>query len=150
MKKVLIAIAMTFSTLVASAYSDLPNPKLTPGAVASTSVGEVCTKDYPALHRKVSSQTKDGVYSRYGIDKDQCSKGCKIDHLVPLSIGGSNKVSNLWPHEYGSSWSVYEKTKLEVRLRKAVCNEGMPIQEAQQCIASNWHTCYGKFYGQHK
>ncbi len=134
----------------ASEYYYLPNSTLTPGDVASVNKEEVCNPAYPAKARDVSNSKKNAVYKRYGVTKDKCTKGCKIDHLIPLAIGGSNDLKNLWPHEYGADWTVYEKTRLEVRLRKAVCKENMPIEKAQQCIASNWTTCYEGFYpGQH-
>jgi hypothetical protein len=141
---------LAVGTAKAQTYYYLPNAKLTPGSVASTNKEEVCNPAYPSNNRKVSASKKKQVYTRYGVTKANCTKDCKIDHLIPIAIGGSNDLDNLWPHEYGAEWTVYEKTRLEVRLRKAVCKEGMPIVQAQQCIASNWTTCYEGFYpGQH-
>ena len=148
----LIGVIGVFASFNASAseYYYLPNPQLTPGASASVNTQEVCNPAYPAKSRNVTESTKKKVYARYGVTKANCTKGCKIDHLIPIAIGGANDMTNLWPHEYGADWTVYEKTRLEVRLRKAVCKEAMPIVQAQQCIASNWTTCYEGFYpGEH-
>ena len=149
-KKLLLISALLISTS-SIAYDFLPNKNLTPGKAASTNVAEVCVKDYAIKSRNVTQSTKIKVYKQYGVSVDTCRKGCKIDHLIPLSIGGSNDITNLWPHEYGAEWTVFEKTRLEVLLRKEICNSGMPIAEAQSCIATNWTTCYNKFYpNQHK
>lgn len=139
-------IALCASAHADSEYPYLPNPQLTPGVVQSTSVAEVCKKGYPERVRNVTGTIKNKVYKAYNIDKEQCVKGCKIDHLIPLSIGGSNDPKNLWPHEYGADWNVYAKTRLEIRLRKEVCLGNMPILEAQTCIQSDWTQCYLRFY----
>lgn len=145
MKKILLALlCITPSALLA--YDFLPNKSLTPGAYASNSVAEICESGYPERSRKVSKSTKDRVYQIYKVDIAHCAGGCKIDHLIPLSIGGSNDISNLWPHEYTQFWSVYKKTRLEVRLRREVCTGKLPLAEARQCIASNWTVCYNKWY----
>lgn len=151
MKVFLISVLLGFSFSVHahSKYPYLPNPSLTPGVIASTNEAEVCEKNYPARSRSVSNSTRKKVYSAYNVNKQECKGGCKIDHLIPLSIGGSNAIENLWPHEYGADWSVFEKTRLEIRLRKEVCFGKMPIDEAQECIRKDWTKCFERFY-EHK
>ena len=149
MKKVLLlALALSAPVMAGSKYPHLPSPTLTPGAVASTDTALVCEKDYPARSRNVTNTTKNKVYALHKVDKAQCIKGCKIDHLIPLSIGGSNDMTNLWPHEYGADWTVFQKTRLEVRLRKEVCTGKMPIAEAQECVRKDWTQCFQRFYNQ--
>jgi hypothetical protein len=151
MIKQIIAFTILYIATSSMAYDFLPNAKLTPGKSASINIPEVCTKDYPLKSRNVTQSTKKKVYERYSVNVDKCRDGCKIDHLIPLSIGGSNDITNLWPHEYGAEWTVYEKTRLEVKLRTEVCSLRLPIQTAQQCIATNWTQCYNQFYpNQHK
>ena len=147
MKKFLLAILLISTSAIAgSKYPYLPDAKLTPGVVASTDTALVCEKDYPARTRYVTNTTKNKIYETHNVKKELCIKGCKIDHLIPLSIGGSNDKQNLWPHEYGADWNVFAKTRLEVRLRKEVCTGKMPIVEAQQCIQSDWTKCFERFY----
>lgn len=147
MKRVLVVAAFLATTLAqATKYPYLPNPMLTPGVAATTDINIICEKSYPQRARKVSAATKNKVYRTYGVDKEQCVKGCKIDHLIPLAIGGSNDIKNLWPHEYGAEWNVFAKTRLEVRLRKEVCTGKLPIVEAQSCIRSDWTKCYLRFF----
>lgn len=144
MKKIILAVL--FMPLGSMAYDFLPNKSLTPGAYASGSVKEICEAGYPERSRNVSQSTKKKVYERYNVDISTCKGGCKIDHLIPLSIGGSNDITNLWPHEYTQFWSVYKKTRLEVRLRREVCGGTLPLREARECIASNWTLCYNRWY----
>jgi hypothetical protein len=137
---------LLFCATTAQSYPYLPSPELTPGLVASTDTVLVCAKDYPAKARNVSRSIKNKVYRAHKVDKERCNKGCKIDHLIPLSIGGSNDPRNLWPHEYGADWNVFSKTRLEVRLRKEVCSGRMEITQAQECIRKDWTQCFQQFY----
>lgn len=145
-KTALILLTALALSAHAARYAETPLPAYTPGDIVSTDVALVCQKDYPLKARDVSRSKKDQVYALYHVDPEQCTEGCKIDHLVPLAIGGSNDTKNLWPHEYGARWSVYMKTRLEIRLRKEVCSGRLPIAQAQQCIASDWIKCYRTVY----
>ena len=64
----------------------VPNPKLTPGRVARTDKerGGVTTK------------TEQKVFARYRLPWTRRAE-FKIDHLVPLELGGADTVDNLWP-----------------------------------------------------
>lgn len=53
-------------------------------------------ENIPHCRRNVSYSTKAKIYSNYGIPKSERGK-YTIDHLVPLSLGGSNDIRNLWP-----------------------------------------------------
>lgn len=134
------------------AYYHLPDPILTPGVVATTDTRLVCQKGYTERARVVPRSRLNKVYELYGVEKAKCRGGCKIDHLIPLAVGGSNDIENLWPHEYRAEWTVYEKTRLEVRLRKEVCTtKSITIQEAQACIRDDWTACHARFFpGDHE
>lgn len=147
MKTKLIAF-LVLCPILALAYPDLPDPAMTPGHAATSDVETICQKSYSLHARNVSTSTKAKVYRQYGVDKTRCEGGCKIDHLIPLAIGGSNDRSNLWPHEIGIEWGAHRKTRLEVRLRKEVCAGRMDVLVAQHCIKSNWKQCYASFYGE--
>ena len=73
-----------------------------------TTSGVICTpkdkdfKEYryatkmPYCKRNVSTSLRKKVYARYGI-KWEDRYHYTIDHLVPLSVSGSNHIDNLWP-----------------------------------------------------
>lgn len=141
-----LIVFATVATAQEAPYYHMPDRTLTPGLIASTDVALICKKDYPAKARKVSSSLRDKIYLAHKVDKKKCRGDCKIDHLVPLAVGGSNDPKNLWPHEYGAEYTVYEKTRLEVLMRKKLCNEGMPIQMVQACFLWDWTKCYDTLY----
>lgn len=145
---IILSLALALPASAGGIYPFLPSKDLTPGDVASTNTKLVCESGYTSRARDVSRSTKNRIYKLHSVDKKKCIGDCKIDHLIPLAIGGSNADKNLWPHEYGAEWTVFMKTRLEVRLRKEVCQNGMPIQEAQQCIRDDWTKCFARFYPQ--
>lgn len=70
--------------------------------------GSLCTPEHPDFERyryeeriaycgrNVSSATKASIYRRYGVSR-RCKSQYTIDHFIPLSLGGTNDVNNLWP-----------------------------------------------------
>ncbi len=95
-----------------------PAPKLTPGALCNDPDEYRYPEHIPYCRRDVSRDTKDKVFSLYesafqfsvqSIGREHF----KIDHYIPLCMGGGNEVGNLWPqHE-----SVYPLTDpIEFRL----------------------------------
>jgi hypothetical protein len=117
----------------------MPNRALTPGAIQSSDTAAICTPGWAAAHRDVSDATKDFVAREYGLSS---RSGYEIDHLIPLEIGGSNSVSNLWPEPYNSPYGATQKDGLEDYLREQVCYHGMPLATAQREIAADWYTAW--------
>src|SRR4051794_8031273 len=76
--------------------SSVPNPRLTPGDVLTTDLETIKEPNYSRSVRNVSHAEKRAVALRYGIRPSQLD-GCEVDHLIPLSLGGSNTIENLWP-----------------------------------------------------
>jgi hypothetical protein len=123
----------------------LNNRHLTPGAVLTTSTSRVCSKGYSATVRSVSDATKGKVYAAYGITGDRAYQ-YEVDRLIPLELGGSNDVKNLWPepndHPRGNT-----KDSLENRLHSLVCSGKVNLTAAQHAIASNWVRAYKRYFG---
>ena len=72
----------------------LPDPKLTPGDVLPVGLADIQVKGYSSKVRNVPVSVKREVYASYGIT--HWNKGeYEIDHLVSLSLGGSNSKKNL-------------------------------------------------------
>ena len=133
-----IAAALAVSLTVcatAAATLGLPNASMTPGEIASSDPAVVCRYGYASAHRDVSYAIRDRVYLEYGIPRGH-RKGLRIDHLVPLEIGGANDVRNLWPQSLGDS---KRKDEVEDALRVAVCvKHTLTLASAQAAIARNW------------
>ena len=69
----------------------------------------------------------------------------EIDHLIPLTVGGSNDLANLWPQPYGVP-GAHQKDVLENKLHAQVCSGKMTLAEAQHQIATNWFALYRSLY----
>lgn len=117
----------------------------TPGAVMTTDLKIICytsTKN----RRKVTSATITKVYKQYNIKKPVNNTGknqkYEVDHLIPLELGGSNDIANLFPEPASPKPGFREKDKVENYLHRQVCKGAMPIEEAQYGIATNWIRYY--------
>jgi hypothetical protein len=67
----------------------------------------------------------------------------EVDHLIPLELGGSNSIKNLWPESHRTaSWNAQVKDRLESKLHELVCSGQLDLKTAQQAIASNWIEAY--------
>jgi hypothetical protein len=90
----------------------LPDPVATPGATFQVTVEQFCTSGYTEKARNVSKALKAQVYTLYGATQvpGVC---CEVDHLIPLELGGSNDMTNLWPQPYSPKPGAREKDILE-------------------------------------
>ena len=88
-----------------------PNRSLTPGAVLTTDASTICAPGYASSVRDVSTATKEQVYAEYGVSYPQPLGAYEVDHFIPLEIGGSNDLKNLW-------------------LEAAITNAGLPSERS--------------------
>lgn len=115
----------------------LPNRALTPGDAAEHDATQVCAVGDARRHRAVSYKIRDRVYLAYGIPRGHRQGRYRIDHLIPLELGGSNRQLNLWPQPLEDSRL---KDRVESQLHEAVCSGLMGLAMAQRAIAQDWHT----------
>jgi hypothetical protein len=121
----------------------LPDPKLTPGdTLPAVTAAEVCTPGWASEHRHVTESMRDRVYTEYG--RTRGPDCCEVDHLIPLELGGSNDMKNLWPEPDAPRPGWAEKDQLENELHAEVCTGKIPLADAQRCISSNWVECWEK------
>jgi len=120
----------------------LPDPKLTPGDTFEVTVQDLCVRGYTKKVRNVPAEMKREVYEEYGITSHG-SGDYEVDHLIPLELGGSNSIKNLWPESHRTSpWNAQVKDRLEGKLHELVCSGRLDLKTAQQAIASNWIEAY--------
>jgi hypothetical protein len=116
-----VAVALVvFSTVYSSSeaqaslalgYPTTPHEELTPGALCERPSQKRYPEGIPYCSRDVEPSTKRAVMEEYdrtlGYRTTQMERSqFKIDHFIPLCMGGSNREENLWPQHR----TVYEQT----------------------------------------
>ena len=124
-------------------HRELPDRSCTPGsidpAVTQRNIhSTICRAGWTAKVRPPESQTERAkyhvAYPAYDIPDSARSE---LDHLVPLELGGSNDITNLWP-EVGKIPN--PKDSVEDTLNHAVCDGRVSLAAAQKAIATDWLT----------
>ena len=73
----------------------------------------------------------------------------KIDHLIPLALGGSNNVTNLWPLARNAEpWNAYVKDVFERKLHTMICYGNLSLSEVQAALAKDWIAAYWRWIGE--
>lgn len=144
---------------ITTAFGDniLPDPVLTPGKTYTTDANVACkahTGSESDSIRNVPESEKQDVFRVYhttnhtGICK---VKGCEVDHLISIKLGGSNDKENLWIQSYDGKWNAIDKDNLEKRLIARVCRVSkkhpikLDLKVAQDAINKNWIEAYIKY-----
>ena len=81
------------------------------------------------------------MYREYGI-VERTAGEYEVDHLVPLEVGGSNDIANLWPEAAEPGPGFHEKDLVENYLHAQVCAGAISLQDAQRAVADNWLDVY--------
>lgn len=141
---------LCFGRLVWADSEDLPNTAITPGDLMKDANGSPIgrPKVKTSEIRAVTKAEAQAVFEEYHIPLNHRNgTDYEIDHLVSLVLGGSNDIKNLWPQSRDRSkkWNAWEKDKLEAHLMRLVDSGAVPVQEAEQAIATNWIEAYQKY-----
>ena len=120
-----------------------PDSKLTPGEIfPGVTAAQVCVSGWAEAHRNVTEEVRHQVFAEYGLSYG-VHGSYEVDHLIPLELGGSNDIRNLWPEPQGGSQPGYpSKDRLENRLHLLVCDGSVTLAAAQHAIATNWWAAY--------
>lgn len=122
-----------------------PNSAITPGAILAVTRDDVCSVGYSKAIRNVPVEVKRRVYDTYGIQ--YVPRTYEVDHLIPLELGGSNSIRNLWPEPYGIEWNAHVKDRLENRPHNLVCEGAINLDTAQRAISHDWIAAYREYLG---
>ena len=92
-------------------YPTTPDESLTPGSTCQHPDSRRYEEQIPYCTRNVTSGRKAQIFARYdkelGYETRRMDRyQFKIDHYIPLCMGGSNDDDNLWPQHK----TIYEKT----------------------------------------
>lgn len=103
-------IVLTFNSSARSnRFPRSPDLSLTPGSLCTTPSEFRYPERIPYCEREVNSWQKELVFINYkkiGFSLSGERGQYKVDHFIPLCLGGSNDNSNLWPQYF----TVSEKT----------------------------------------
>jgi hypothetical protein len=150
------AAALLFLAMVAIGYHfwsplpvfrriSVPEPRLTPGAVAFVNRDQVCNSAWPK-NRAVPTSVRRKVFEEYRISGAE-PRAYEVDYLISPALGGADDIRNLWPQSYSATaWNAYVKDTLEDRLRELVCSGQLDLAMAQRDISSDWIAAYRKYF----
>ncbi len=147
--ELLASTTKVYSIDVRTKFSDCeidgsyPDHACSPGAIfleAGTST--ICIKGYTQKVRNVSASLKKKVYIEYGIEYPQPTGSYEADHLIPLELGGSNDIANLFPEAKDPNPGFKEKDLVENYLHNKVCAGNLDLSAAQKQIANDWLAVY--------
>lgn len=126
----------------------VPDPKLTPGAVASTDLAAICAPGYARSHRLYEIAREaywsltDHVLRTYGVHDRHA---VELDHRVPLALGGANSWLNVWPQPLAEARI---KDRLEIAVWRAVCRDHtLSLDAAQAMFMGDWRRAYRERFG---
>lgn len=139
----LMICCLSAPTMAQGGSRHLPDPKLTPGDAFDVSRDDLCSAAYSNPARKLPVALKRQTFDRYGMSPQVV--GYNVDHLIPVSLGGSNSLTNLWPQPLSGEWNYHMKNKLEGKLSKMVCGGAITLERARQEIAGDWVGAYKKY-----
>jgi hypothetical protein len=148
MKPLLAAAALALAQAASAQTTIVPDPVLTPGAVRTVDVVEICSTGTREL-RHWSRVRDDRIMIEYGLAPG-AHPDFEIDHLIPLGIGGADDDKNLWPEPRRSiepTWNAERKDRLEHRLRDLICGGELDVSAAQREISEDWTEAYKRYVG---
>ena len=130
-------------------HGSKPDRRCSPGAFYSgLTRAVICSGSFHTSSiRNVPQSTKFAVETEYGMPASFYGYSIEIDHIVPLELGGSNNIANLFPEPGSGPADYHSKDKLENRLHDLVCSGAFTLRAAQSAIAANWEALYRRVFG---
>ncbi len=136
--------AATLAMAADSVQTGLPSPTLTPGDARKVTKEQICSPSYAASIKPTKASMKEEAFGRYGL-RDGTSSTEVLDHLIPIELGGTDTVENMWPEPAKGDWNASQKDVLEQKLLALVCDGTLTVKQAQTAIRKNWVQAYQQF-----
>jgi hypothetical protein len=129
--------------------SALPDRHCSPGAYYSRlTTGVICSSSFrTGTIRNVPQTEKFRVEHEYGMAAAYYGRAIEIDHIVPLELGGSNAIANLFPEPGSGTANYHLKDEVENRAKAEVCDGRLSLHAARQGFARNWEALYRRLFG---
>jgi hypothetical protein len=127
-KLFLAVVILTIASTALAQDALLPNPKFTPGRIAERD------KDRGGVTLKMEQK----IFARYRLPWARRAE-FKIDHLIPLELGGADTIDNLWPQSLRAKpYGADRKELLTEILLERIRTGRMTIAQAQEQIRNDW------------
>jgi hypothetical protein len=129
--------------------SALPDRRCSPGGYYSRLTKRViCAPSFrTGTIRDVPQSEKFAVEREYELAASYYGYSIEIDHIIPLELGGSNAIANLFPEPGKGRASYHAKDELENRAKDAVCAGQLSLAAARRGFARNWERLYRRLFG---
>ena len=127
----------------AIAAAQLPSSFQTPGAKGKANEAQVCAADFETSAKPVAKWQREQALERYGKRPEDFTG--ELDHLIPVSLGGSNDVENLWPLPDNKDMGPAQKKELDLKLHQMVCDKTLTLKAAQDAIKKDWVKAYNQY-----
>ena len=125
------------------ASAQLPNSFQTPGAKSKANEAQVCAADFEASVKPMAKWQHDQALERYGKRPEDFTG--ELDHLIPLSLGGTNELDNIWPLPPNKDMGPEQKKELDAKLHSMVCDKSITLKAAQEAIKKDWVKAYQQY-----
>jgi hypothetical protein len=126
-----------------------PDRQCSPGAYYSRLTRRViCSSRFrTSAIRNVPQAEKFRVEREYGMAAAYYGYAIEIDHIVPLELGGSNAIANLFPEPGSGAANYHAKDALENRAKAEVCDGQLSLRVARRGFARDWEALYRRLFG---
>lgn len=125
------------------AAAQLPSSFQTPGAKGKANDAQVCAADFEASVKPIAKWQRDQALERYGKRPEDFTGD--LDHLIPISLGGTNDPDNLWPIPSNKDMGPDQKKALDLKLHELVCAKTLTLKAAQDAIKKDWVKAYTQY-----
>jgi hypothetical protein len=126
-----------------------PDRHCSPGAYYSRLTRRViCSSRFrTGAIRNVPQSEKFRVEREYGMAATHYGRTIEIDHIVPLELGGSNAIANLFPEPGSGPANYHVKDAAEDRAKAEVCDGRLSLRVARRSFAEDWEALYRRLFG---
>ena len=125
-------LVLSLATQVRAGDNLLPDRELTPGKVARNGNDR----------HGVTEEMERHVFSSYHIPWRRRPE-FKVDHLIPVELGGADTIDNLWPQSLSARpYNAQRKELLTQRLLTEIASGEMTLAQAQREIREDWISCF--------
>jgi hypothetical protein len=143
MARLSFVAAAAFIGVSSYAAAQLPSSFQTPGNKSKANEAQVCAADFEASVKPMAKWQRDQALERYGKRPEDFTG--ELDHLIPISLGGTNDPENLWPLPANKDMGPAEKKALDQKLHQMVCDKTIKLKDAQDAIKKDWVKAYDQY-----